>query len=141
VNHRRAPRLYVVQREIPEPDEMRLRAAPLSPRASKPEVVRAYAQLPDGSTRHVHHHVLHSPTGFEFGYQGSGPTELARCLLIDWFGVEDQAAQVQLRLPVDYHEFATAFIAPVPRSRRRWHITASQIQAWMRAQLGGPVVE
>jgi hypothetical protein len=35
----------------------------------------------------------------------------------------------QLRLPVDYHEFAAAFIAPIPRSRRCWQIPASQIQA------------
>jgi hypothetical protein len=135
------PRLYVVQRETPDPDELRRRAAPLPPGSSSPEVVRAYAEMPDGSTRPVHHHVLHSPTGFEFGYQGSGPLELARCLLIDWFGAEDEAANALLRLPVDYHEFAADFVAPVPRSRRRWHITASEIQAWVRGQLGEPVVE
>jgi hypothetical protein len=29
------------------------------------------------------HHVKHSPTGFSWGYGGSGPAELARCILID----------------------------------------------------------
>jgi hypothetical protein len=32
------------------------------------------------------HHVKHSPTGFSWGYAGSGPSELARCLLIDALG-------------------------------------------------------
>lgn len=34
------------------------------------------------------HHVKHSPDGFEWGYGGSGPSELARCLLIDALGVD-----------------------------------------------------
>lgn len=32
------------------------------------------------------HIVKHSPTGFSWGYAGSGPSELARCLLIDHLG-------------------------------------------------------
>ena len=32
------------------------------------------------------HHRKHSPAGFEWGYLGSGPAELARCLLIDHLG-------------------------------------------------------
>lgn len=31
----------------------------------------------------LNHFVKHSPTGFGWGYAGSGPAELARCLLID----------------------------------------------------------
>lgn len=33
------------------------------------------------------HHVKHSPDGFAWGYGGSGPAELARCILIDHLGV------------------------------------------------------
>lgn len=33
----------------------------------------------------LHHHKRHSPDGFEWGYEGSGPAELARCILIDHF--------------------------------------------------------
>lgn len=29
------------------------------------------------------HHSKHSPSGFSWGYAGSGPSELARCILID----------------------------------------------------------
>jgi len=32
------------------------------------------------------HHRKHSPDGFSWGYFGSGPAELARCLLIDALG-------------------------------------------------------
>ena len=31
----------------------------------------------------LHHYVLHSPSGFAWGYNGSGPAETARCLLLD----------------------------------------------------------
>lgn len=34
----------------------------------------------------LQHHVRHSPTGFNWGYLGSGPADLARCLLIDALG-------------------------------------------------------
>lgn len=34
----------------------------------------------------LRHHVKHSPTGFGWGYPGSGASELARCLLIDALG-------------------------------------------------------
>jgi hypothetical protein len=30
----------------------------------------------------LHHHVLHSPSGFAWGYEGSGAAETARCLLL-----------------------------------------------------------
>jgi hypothetical protein len=30
----------------------------------------------------LHHHVHHSPDGFQWGYGGSGPAETARCLLL-----------------------------------------------------------
>lgn len=36
-----------------------------------------------GLMRLLPHHVRHSPDGFAWGYLGSGPSELARCILID----------------------------------------------------------
>lgn len=44
----------------------------------------------DGATGSLTHHVRHSPTGFGWGYGGSGASELARCLLLDALG--DDAA-------------------------------------------------
>lgn len=40
----------------------------------------------DTGVDRLRHHVRHSPTGFEWGYGGSGPAELARCILIDVLG-------------------------------------------------------
>lgn len=34
------------------------------------------------------HFMRHSPDGFEWGYGGSGPAELARCMLIDALGAK-----------------------------------------------------
>jgi hypothetical protein len=39
-----------------------------------------------GDTAPLRHHRKHSPAGFEWGYLGSGPAELARCLIIDHLG-------------------------------------------------------
>jgi hypothetical protein len=33
----------------------------------------------------------HSPTGFAWGYMGSGPSQLALALLLDYYGDEDYA--------------------------------------------------
>jgi hypothetical protein len=38
------------------------------------------------TTARLQHHRKHSPAGFEWGYLGSGPAELARCLIIDYLG-------------------------------------------------------
>ena len=38
--------------------------------------------------RPLPHHVRHSPTGFSWGYSGSGPADLARCLLLHALGDE-----------------------------------------------------
>jgi hypothetical protein len=38
------------------------------------------------------HHVKHSPTGFTWGYHGSGPAELARCILIAVLGAKARCA-------------------------------------------------
>lgn len=39
-----------------------------------------------GETVRLHHYVNHSPTGFSWGYSGSGPTDLAASLLADRLG-------------------------------------------------------
>jgi len=98
-----------------------------------PTAVRAYAIDHAGARRPVRHHARHSPTGFEYGYAGSGPAELARCLLIDLYDVHDLAdSDVALPLPVSYQEFKRAFIARLDRAQRRHIILVSDIDAWAR---------
>jgi hypothetical protein len=42
--------------------------------------------LDDRKPYALRHVVKHSPTGFSWGYDGSGPSDLARCILIDVLG-------------------------------------------------------
>ena len=43
-------------------------------------------ELLTGKISTLRHHVKHSPTGMEWGYAGSGPSDTARSILIDVFG-------------------------------------------------------
>jgi uncharacterized protein DUF6166 len=94
-----------------------------------PIVVHAYAVDERGAERPVPHHVRHSPTGFEIGYEGSGPAELARCLLIDYFDLHE-LAEVRDRhpLPVSYQQFKRDLIASIPRQTREHTIETETIE-------------
>ena len=61
----------------------------------------------------------HSPTGFEWGYGGSGPAQLALALLADHFADKEQA----LRL---YQSFKFAVVVKLPK--RDWTLTSDQIK-------------
>jgi hypothetical protein len=62
----------------------------------------------------------HSPTGFEWGYGGSGPAQLALALLADALG-DDEAA---VRL---HQEFNWEVVAKLPG--RSWELTEEVIRA------------
>lgn len=61
----------------------------------------------------------HSPTGFEWGYAGSGPAQLALALLVDATGDE----QTALRL---HQEFKFTVIAKLPRAKP-WRLSQQAI--------------
>ena len=61
----------------------------------------------------------HSPTGFEWGYGGSGPAQLALALLAHHLGDDDAAV-------VLHQEFKRAVVARF--NRRGWTCTSDQIQ-------------
>ena len=65
----------------------------------------------------------HSLTGFEWGYGGSGPTQLALAILADCVG-DELALQ-------HYQEFKRAVIESLPR--RRWTLLEEQIQETVKA--------
>lgn len=58
-------------------------STPMIPTADGPDV-----HPPPRFVGPLTHHAKHSPSGFSWGYAGSGPSELARCLLIDHLGVD-----------------------------------------------------
>src|SRR5438105_8253153 len=60
----------------------------------------------------------HSPTGFEWGYGGSGPAQLALALLADHLGNDDQAVSL-------HQAFKFVLVANMPRAG--WTLTTEQI--------------
>ncbi len=76
----------------------------------------------------------HSPTGFEWGYNGSGPAQLALAILLDYFGRQDidQRPHVATarQLAEEYHQqFKSDVIGAI--SVDVWQLTADQIEAWL----------
>jgi hypothetical protein len=73
----------------------------------------------------------HSPTGFEWGYGGSGPAQLALALLADHLGDEDEAVAL-------HQDFKREVVAGLPV--RGWKLTSEQIQRAVTAlKSGSPV--
>jgi Family of unknown function (DUF6166) len=66
----------------------------------------------------------HSPTGFSWGYGGSGPAQLALALLADALGDDDLAARL-------HQDFKFKVVACWPEGER-WWITAEQIAAVLK---------
>ena len=58
--------------------------------------------------------VNHSPTGFAWGYSGSGPAQLAVAILADWMGCDHAARALHQR-------FKAAAIACLPE--KHWSLT------------------
>ena len=65
----------------------------------------------------------HSPTGFEWGYCGSGPGQLALAILADHCGNGEQALNF-------YQRFKWAVIAELPH--RSWMLTGEQIDLLLK---------
>lgn len=70
-------------------------------------------------TQELKHHVKHSPDGFSWGYMGSGPAELARCLLWDVFDREPH--------PSLYHAFKASVVAHLPQDGY-WTLTEQEVR-------------
>jgi len=70
------------------------------------------------------HIVFHSPDGFSWGYGGSGPSELARCLLIEVVG-EELANEY-------YQDFKEQFVS---RWGDNWEMSAKDIETWVALQV------
>ena len=70
----------------------------------------------------------HSPTGFEWGYCGSGPAQLALALLANHLGNDQEA-------PEFYQRFKFAVIARLPG--RQWTLTDREIDQALILLKGG----
>jgi hypothetical protein len=83
---------------------------------------RVYVEDGKSSVRLQHRSsgISHSPTGFEWGYAGSGPAELARAIVKDITGVEQPESRV-------YQRFKFKVIATLPTDG--WRLTETEIRA------------
>jgi len=83
------------------------------------------------------HVMIHSPDGFEWGYRGSGPADLALSILADFFGENPNQAELDqgrydnvvesLRY---YQRFKEAFVAKWPKEGG--YIEDHTIGVWIR---------
>ena len=64
----------------------------------------------------------HSPSGFEWGYGGSGPAQLALALLADHLADDKLAVTL-------HQEFKRIVIARLPY--RNWELTSDQMNSWI----------
>lgn len=100
----------------------------------------------NGKERRLPHVILHSPTGFEWGYGGQGPADLALSILVDHLG-EAHKIPRQAFLTYDYRAeqaiertrawqlhrpFLWEVIAGL--DRRGFVLPASAVEAWLRSQ-------
>jgi hypothetical protein len=69
----------------------------------------------------------HSPTGFEWGYTGSGPAQLALALLLDAGCCE------RVDLERQYQSFKREVVARMPRDG--WTLTVEEIRGWSSGAL------
>ena len=66
----------------------------------------------------------HSPAGFDWGYGGSGPAQLALALLADATGADAQAVHL-------HRAFKWAVTARIPQDLAAWTLTAEDVLAWV----------
>jgi hypothetical protein len=83
----------------------------------------------------LHHVAVHSPTGFEWGYGGSGPADLALSILADHFGERPRTAAYRLDPGRTWYcwslhnYFLKDFVQHFPRAG--WSMTARDIETWL----------
>ena len=61
----------------------------------------------------------HSPTGYEFGCEGSGPAQLSLALLADCFGNDDERA-------LELHQWFKREVV-AQHQEQKWQITSDEI--------------
>ena len=87
----------------------------------------------------LRHIPWHSPTGMEWGYSGSGPSDLALAILNDYFA--DQGEKELYKADISngsaasalllHQSFKVAFVSKWPR-KMAWAITTEEIESWVK---------
>ena len=83
--------------------------------------------------------INHSPDGFEFGYGGSGPSQLALAILLEHFTTPDtpgcgdpmfKTCQTVQQALKNYQDFKQAFVAKFDKGE--WILTSATINEWLK---------
>ena len=69
----------------------------------------------------------HSPDGFNWGYAGSGPAQLALAILLEV--TDDEATAL-----AHYQDFKVEVIARIKSQETDWEIEEAKIVAWLQAR-------
>lgn len=79
--------------------------------------------------------VNHSPSGFEWGYGGSGPAQLACALLLDYFDDEELARE-------HYQSFKNEVVSGLVRDGPGdcWHLTGAEIEVALEEHFDEPML-
>ena len=80
-------------------------------------------RIRNGVQEPLRHLVHHSPDGFNWGYGGSGPADLARSIIGDVLGTTDPEPEI-------YQEFKRDFIAGLYQNQ--WEIPLVNIELWLK---------
>ena len=70
--------------------------------------------------------LFHHSSGYAWGYEGSGPAQLALAILLDFTGDEELAVK-------SHQAFKREIIARIPQDEPSWEITAEQIELFLQA--------
>lgn len=121
---------------IPAPAPGRKAYIGVRPESYPQEDVRVYV-FHGESRRALTHWPYHSPDGFEWGYGGSGPSDLALAILADALGEEPTREAIDagspLRSRLLHWAFKDEVIARLPH--RGWRLDAPQIEQWTARKL------
>lgn len=82
--------------------------------------------------------LLHSPSGFAWGYYGSGPAELARHILMHFFDERPTRYEVKTglyRAARLYQSFKEEVVGGWPQESD-WTITSDEIRQWIQQHKG-----
>lgn len=87
-------------------------------------VGETYVERPDGRPLDLRLDLIrHSPAGFEWGYAGSGPSQLALAILADYLDDDDRAREL-------YMDFRDLIIAALDGAE--WRITIADLDEIVR---------
>lgn len=84
----------------------------------------------DGIPEPLRHYERHSKS-FAWGYGGSGPSDLARCILADFLCLEPMLDNQIPEIESLYHQFKFDHIATLPDAGGAFELSGETIAAWL----------